>query len=196
MTGSVIPTTCAVRLLNLSTFSHRGLAISYGRNPLSSSVSSSTAFDTQSYPAHLRAKLAELHDLVESNLQKQPAAKMHSYDKHTSPPSFTVGDTVWLSIPTAGKLDPKLEGGWSIKAVKSPVTMEINNRRNTRIVHTNRLRHCKVPSHVETLTNTPVTNPPPWDSPTIDHLYIPPPPPITPRRYPQRHRRPLDRYGF
>ena len=74
-------------------------------------------------------------------------------------------DTVWLSIPTAGKLDPKWEGGWSIEAVKSPVTMEINNRRNTRIVHTNRLRHRKVPSHVETQTNTPVTNPSPWTLP-------------------------------
>ena len=156
------------------------------------------AFNSQSYHAHLQAKLAELHNLVESNLAEAARNQMHSYDQHTSPPSFTVniGDTVWLSIPTAGKLDPKWEGGWSIKAVKSPVTIKINNRINTRIVRTNCLQHHEVPSHVETQTNTPVTNPPPWDSPTVDHLYIPPPLPIVPHRYPQRHRRLPDRYGF
>ena len=58
----------------------------YGQNPLSSSVSSSMAFDSQSYPAHLQAKLPELHDLVESNLAEAARSQKHSYDKHIHHP--------------------------------------------------------------------------------------------------------------
>ena len=44
------------------------------------------AFDSQSYPAHLQAKLAELHNLVQSNLAEAARSQKHSYDQHTSPP--------------------------------------------------------------------------------------------------------------
>ena len=54
------------------------------------------------YLDHLHAKLAELCDMVEANLA--------AYDERASLRIFQVGDMVWLSVPTAGKLDPKWEG--------------------------------------------------------------------------------------
>ena len=49
------------------------------------------------------------------------------YDKCTKVPSFTVNDKVWLSVPTAGKLQPKWEGGWRVISVKFPVTIKISD---------------------------------------------------------------------
>ena len=41
--------------------------------------------------------------------------------------SFQVGDDVWLSLPRAGKLDPKWEGNWKVVSVKNPVNVEISD---------------------------------------------------------------------
>ena len=49
------------------------------------------------------------------------------YHKHSTYGHFDVGDMVWLSVPTGGKLDPRGEGNWKISAVKSPVTIEITD---------------------------------------------------------------------
>ena len=116
--------------------------LTYGRNPSLAPFSKSTAFDSPSYSAHLRAKLAELQDFVEANLAASASNQKHSYDNRAStPPSFQVGNPVWLSVPTAGKLDPKWEGEWTVKSVKSPVSIEISNdsKNSTRVVHANRL---------------------------------------------------------
>ena len=169
----------------------------YGRNPSSTPFSKSPAFDTLSYPAHLRAKIAELRDFVETNLAAAAHSQKQAYDQHTATPSFTAGDTVWLSIPTAGKLDPKWEGEWVIKSVKSPINMEIDNGRNTKVVHTNRLRHRNVPTNTTSLESNPSNvKDQAWEPPTVDHVYVPPPAATVPRRYPQRQHRPPDRYGF
>lgn len=42
----------------------------FGREPTFSPFSDSTAFDTTSYQAHLKAKMAELRDFVHDNLAK------------------------------------------------------------------------------------------------------------------------------
>ena len=47
---------------------------------------------------------------------------------------------MWLSIPTAGKLDPRWEGKWKVKIMRSPVTMEITDGKRTKVVHVNRLQ--------------------------------------------------------
>lgn len=86
-----------------------------------------TAFDSNSYPAHIHAKLAELQDFVESNLAAAAHHQKSAYDRHSLPTVYSVGDLVWLSIPTAGKLDPRWEGRWKIKSIKSPVNMEITD---------------------------------------------------------------------
>ena len=82
----------------------------YGRNQPQISFSSPHAFDTQSYPEHLQAKLAELRDFVESNLAAAAESQKSNYDQHSRKASFLVGDTVWLFRPTVGKLEPRWEG--------------------------------------------------------------------------------------
>ena len=62
------------------------------------------------YQAQLRAKLAELQDLVELNLAEAASDQEGVYDRHSACRSFKVGDSVWLSLPTAGKLDSRWEG--------------------------------------------------------------------------------------
>ena len=155
-------------------------------------------FDSQTYPAHLQAKQAELRDFVEANLAKAAHHQKCAYDQHTSSWSFSIGDPVWISVPTAGKLDPRREGEWTVKSVKSPLSMEITNVKNTKIVHTNRLQYRNIPSYTrlqEAEPNTAITNHQ-LHAPTVDHLYLPPPPPIAPQHYPQRQRQAPDRFLF
>ena len=90
-------------------------------------------FDTSSYPLHLTAKLAELRDFVENNLAAAAHNQKCTYDQHTLMPTYSVGDLVWLSVPTAGKLDPKWEGRWVVKSVKNPVSIEITNKETTKL---------------------------------------------------------------
>ena len=110
----------------------------FGRSPKSFSFSSPNVFDPLLYPSHLQAKLAELVDFAESNLTAACNQK-RSYGHHTAPLSFAVGNLVWLSVHTAGKLDPWWEGEWVIKSVRSPVNIEITNKRKIKVVDTNLL---------------------------------------------------------
>ena len=83
------------------------------------------AFDTGTYKKHLCAKFSELHGIVEANLVEASTRQKIGYVRHTRPSrQFKIGDPVWLSIPTAGKLSPRWEGNLRISSVKSPVTME------------------------------------------------------------------------
>jgi len=79
-----------------------------------------------------------------------------------------VGETEWLDLPTAGKLDPKWEGGWKVEAIKGPTSYEIANGKKKKIVHINRLRKRIQPLCVD------VDSPqnallPVWNPPTIEH---------------------------
>ena len=123
----------------------------YGRNPSSTPFSKLPVFDALSYPAHLRAKFAELHHFVEANLAAAAHNQKQAYDQHTTIPSSTAGELVWLSVTTTGKLDAKWEEEWVIKSVKSPINMEIDNGRKTKVVHTNRLRHPNVQTNTTSL---------------------------------------------
>ena len=103
----------------------------FGRQPKMPLIGTPLAFDTGTYKKHLCAKFSELQGIVEAN-----------YDRHTRPSrQFKIGDPVWLSIPTAGKLNPRWEGNWRFSSVKSPVTMEIMDGKRSRVVHINRLHH-------------------------------------------------------
>ena len=99
----------------------------FGRQPRSTQFEPQLAFDPISYKDYMQENLAELQDLVETNLAQAVAHQKIMYDKHSTYRYFNVGDMVWLSVPTAGKLDPKWEGNWKISAVKSPVTTEITD---------------------------------------------------------------------
>jgi len=151
------------------------------------------AYDPTSYQAQITCKMAKLQDFVETHLVHSATKQQTFYNKHSEQRQFKVGDPVWLSIPTAGKLDPKWEGGWKIVKVVSPINMQIQDGKRTRVVHVNRLRHRFQPALEEEGVQN--GNYPPWTPPQIEHSIVPgddvPPPPST-RRYPSRIRRPPD----
>ena len=73
-----------------------------------------------------------MHDFVETNLAESASRQRRK---------FAVRDCVWLSIPTAKKLDPQWDGRWTITAVKEPLNMEISNGTISKVVHVNTLCH-------------------------------------------------------
>ena len=60
-----------------------------------------------------------------------------------------VGDPMWLSVPTAGKLSPRWEGKWTVKTVLSQINMEITDGRQNKVAHINHLQHCIQSKHHE-----------------------------------------------
>ena len=172
----------------------------YGRQPTSTPLSSQdTGFEPGSYQAHLQSKLAELQDLVESNIVKSAECQKKYYDNNSSVQTFKNGDLVWLSIPTARKLDPRWEGGWVVKESKSPVTMKIenNSKSQTRVVHINRLRHRKQPQSLEaTVNNRDSDYYSEWIPPQVEHETVIETTTESLSRYPQRNRYPPDRLTY
>ena len=169
----------------------------YGRHPTPSQLATQLGYDSLSYPAHLQAKLAELQDFVHTNLTQAAYSQKSYYDQHTKQTTFAPGDPVWLSIPTAGKLDPRWEGEWVIKSVKSPVTMEICDGNRSKVVHTNRLQHRCVPGQCDAVTPDNIESDNhclEWSPPSVDHVILPPAEQPVSDRYPQRQRRPPDWY--
>ena len=81
-----------------------------------------TAYDVISYQNSLRSKLAQLTDFMETHMTEAAHKQKVCYDQYASPRSFKIGDAVWLTSPTAGKLDPKWEGDWEVQTVKGPIT--------------------------------------------------------------------------
>ena len=195
---------CAVH----SSTGYSPFQLMYGRTPSSSLFDPQTAFTASDYYNHIRNKLAQLQDFVETNLSASASQQKSVYDHHTSTRQFAVGDPVWLSVPTAGKLDPRWEGRWEITAIKSPTNVKITDGRRTRVVHINRIQHriqprqCQQNSAEESLSTPPQD----WAPPQIDQLIIPPsraapsrdaPTRAAPmRRYPCRGRHPPDYYGY
>ena len=90
----------------------------YGRPPQQASFEQMHFFDTNSHHHHLQAKLAEMHDLVQPNLLESASRQRDHYNKHSQTRKLTVGDYIWLSIPTAKKLDPQWDDRWIITALK------------------------------------------------------------------------------
>ena len=106
-----------------------------------------------------------------------------------------MGDHVWLSIPTAKKLDPKWDSRFTITAVKGPLNMQISDGTVSKVVHVNRLRHRIQPiSTDDPSQQNPLSTD--WTPPQIDHFTEFYSDPIVPRRYPSRaHRPPLHYTG-
>ena len=61
---------------------------------------------------------------------------------HIKVKSFQVRQPVWLSVPTAGKLDPRWEEKWKVTRIMSPVavTVEISDSNRVRVVHVSRMQ--------------------------------------------------------
>ena len=127
---------------------------------------------------------------------EKATAQKTSYDSHrTTTRSFNVGDLVWLSQPTAGKLDPRWDGSWIVKSIHSPVTLQITNGKLHKVVHINRLRHRIQPPCQEAIySHTPIASDDTWTPPQITHIELEQL--SEPQRYPVRERRPPDRFHF
>ena len=167
-------------------------SLMFGRVP-TAQFPSATAFEPGSYSAHLQAKLAELRHFVETSLTESATAQKQFYDRHTEERAFCPWDLVWLSIPTAGKLDPRWEGGWMIQEIMSPVDAKISDALWTRVVHVNRLRHRVIPQRADApLSPTHISDA--WQPPQIDHVIVSADSLEPIRCNPQRERRPPDRY--
>ena len=87
-----------------------------------------------------------------------------------------MGDLIWLSCPTAGKLDARWEGGWKIKKVIGSNNYEIEDSKVSKIVHANRLRLRLQPDH--RIPQDRVCNETMWLSPSVQReiLSADPPP--------------------
>ena len=173
-------------------------SLMFGRASSKAQFPPLTAFEPGSYSAHLNAKLSELRKFVQDALKDSAKAQKEQYDLHSAAEERPLlkDDPVWLFVPTAGKLDPRWEGGWIIQAVKSPVTVQISDGQRTKVVHVNCVRYRWIPQLLDLEEEASVSNSttPTWQPPQIDQLILPPAPPAPPRRYPQRDRHPPDRY--
>ena len=79
----------------------------YGKQPVRDTLNfPSTANALGEYGKTLHAKLAELSAHVEVHMAEAAEEQRQQYNKHSEERFFKVDDPVWLSIPTAGKLDP------------------------------------------------------------------------------------------
>ena len=165
----------------------------FGRQPSLPAVTQCNSFDATSYADHICAKLAELRDLVEANTVEAAEKQKLMYDLHTKSRSFKEGDPVWLPVPTAGKLQPKWEGGWKVTKIENPVNVQISSGHHSKIVHVNRLRHCIQPNLQD--KEEAQTRAYHWNPPQVEHTILPPL--TTPaRRYTLRQRAPPVRYGY
>ena len=148
----------------------------FGRQPHAANTDfeGSTAYDPSSYKMTLQAKMAELKDFVESKVTSAVAEQKRVYDRSSTHRPFKLNDPVWLSNPTAGKLDPKWVGDWKVTAIKGPVNVEILDGKRTRIVHINRLQH-----RIQPLSNPALSQPAsksviqPWCPPQVEHSVEP-----------------------
>ncbi|KAL5493310.1 hypothetical protein EMCRGX_G014468 [Ephydatia muelleri] len=155
-------------------------------------------YEATSYQAVLQAKMAELQDLVEAHIAESASRQKVDYDRHSAERQFKSGDLVWLSVPTAGKLDPRWEGNWTVRSTKSSVTVEITDGERTKVVHTNRLHRRTLPavkSQLAPHSATPAdSSTQPWEPPGVDHFEQPTS--QAERRYPPRERHAPERLGY
>ena len=168
-------------------------ALMYGRPPLKADVPHLSAFDPTSYQFQLRSRLAEFQDLVEEHLIQAAHRQKIQYDRTTKPQCFQVGDGVWLSCPTAGKLDPRWEGRWKITATKGTTTYVIHDGQRTKSVHVNRLRKRIQPDPFTPQSQD--STPSHWQPPTVHHDEVLVEETQT-IRYPRRTRGPPDRLRY
>ena len=113
---------------------------------------------------------------MEAHIADTAEGQRQEYNKHSQERSFKVNDSVWLSIPTARKLDPRWEGNWVVTACKSPVNVEISNGPRKRVVHINRIRHRIQPDMQRPVEDAlPEENqggPLHWQAPQVDHQIL------------------------
>jgi len=99
--------------------------------------------------------------------------------------TFTIGDHVWLSDPTAGKLDPQWKENWTIKSIESPAKVELTDGRQSRVVQINCVQRAPQELQNIDMSSNPQNTSTKWDQPLIDHMCIPSDNQAPQRCYPQ-----------
>ena len=169
----------------------------FGRPPkIPPVIDKAIAFDTGTYFHQLRVKFSELQDFVHEKWKNEAFHQQEAYDKtyKARGRKFKIGEAVWLSIPTAGKLQSRWEGMWIVKAIKSEVNLEISDGVRTKVVHVNRIRHRLQPQPGDDASPSSADDSEghnSWVPPQIDHFIDEigvPDNPSQERRYPQRTR--------
>ena len=173
----------------------------FGREPSLLSNLPNLASEAHIYAEHLQHKLHQMYELVELHLINSAYNEKAFYDTRAKPRKcFEKGDQVWLSIPTAGKLDSRWEGGWMVDQYQANQPTVIighsDGRKNT--VHLNRVRThvVKLARNVEeNIQSRPDVY---WHAPSFNHemdeieeeyrpIEEPPTRPVRNRRAPTRY---------
>ena len=165
----------------------------FGRASQTNDLQQDTAFEPESYQAHLKHKMEEIKGFVKTKVAISAKRQEENYDCQATESSFGAGDTIWLSIPNARKLDPRWQGDMLDCAVsRIPVTLEIVNGRKRKIVHVNRIHRGIQPQRADPCSTNGTSKH--WCQPQICHFILQEDPPNqSVARYPQRVRHPQDR---
>ena len=107
----------------------------FGRDPKQAVFLPTNAFsqEIRSYSAYLLTKLAKLQDLVANNNNVAAQQQKSHYNKNSVTSTFSVGQQIWLSIPTASKLQPRWDGKWTVQKIRSPVNLKITDGKRQKL---------------------------------------------------------------
>ena len=141
----------------------------FGREPTLPSDLPGLSTDTYVYSKQLQRQLSQMYELVELHLIDAASTQKKTYDTraHTRSP-FQVGNHVWLSKPTAGKLCSRWESGWTVLEHNSgqPTVIIAHSDGRKKTVHINRLRlHTLRPVP----KGMPRHSPTYWQPPSFEH---------------------------
>ena len=117
--------------------------ILFGSNPPNSQiplVQSSFRLDPSDYCENLKAKLAQLREIVDANMVQSSSQQQRSYRSSEHPTPLKCGQQVLLENPRAGKLDPRWSGPWIVKRMKGSTSMLLSKGASEQLVHVNRVR--------------------------------------------------------
>jgi transposase InsO family protein len=173
----------------------------FGREPSLLSNLPNLASEAHIYAEHLQRKLHQMYELVELHLINSANNQKAFYDTRAKPRKcFEKGDQVWLSIPTAGKLDPRWEGGWMVEQYQAnqPTVIIGHSDGRKKTVHLNRVRPHVVRPARNVEGNTQSRPDVYWHAPSFNHevdeieeeyrpLEEPPTRPVRNRRAPTRY---------
>ena len=117
--------------------------ILFGSNPHSSQIpvmQSSFYLEPSNFCENLKAKLAQLRELVDANLVHSASQQQRFYRSNQTPVPLACGQQVLLDNPSAGKLDPRWSGPWIVKELRGPSSVLLLKGGSEKLVHMNRVR--------------------------------------------------------
>ena len=97
--------------------------------------------DVYEYVQNLRTKMEEIYHIARKNLKLAAERQKRDYDSRAVEHSYSQGDVVYKKVETGRKLDDKYSGPYVIVKVLSPAVYKIQNKKQTYVVHHDRLKH-------------------------------------------------------